>query len=116
MTDKQTTEPSPSPSATCSAWLDAHDADDSCGVLRLHAKDLKPIVVARCAKRPRKALLKHDRECDPCVCGYAGGWHTECYWWFSRHTNQPATETFALPWRLKMSLPNEKSPDAGATQ
>lgn len=85
-------------------WLSTMDADDPCDVLRLHPKHLRPIIAARCKRRPRKVLLKSSRECDPCVCGWAGGWHTECYWWFSRHTKQPATETFALPWRKSFQV------------
>jgi hypothetical protein len=86
-------------------WLSTMDADDSCDVLRLHPKHLRPIVAARCKRRARRKVgLKVGRECDPCVCGWAGGWHTECYWWFSRYTNQPATETFALPWRKSFQV------------
>lgn len=85
-------------------WLESNDADDPCDVLRLHPRELKLIVAARCAKRTKlKALLKSSRECDPCVCGWEGGWHRECYWWFGKFTKQPATETFALPWRKYFS-------------
>jgi hypothetical protein len=90
-------------------WLEDHDADDECGVLMLHARYLRPIVAARCAKRPRKVLLLSSRDCDPCVCGDLSGWHPECYWWFVQDhggdvAKAPAAiEKNALPWRIKTS-------------
>ena len=88
-------------------WLETNDADDHCGCLRLTPMQLMPIVVARCAKRSRRKVpLKAGRECDPCVCGWQGGWHRECYWHFNQdHLPKipPSTEKHALPWRAKIS-------------
>ncbi len=85
-------------------WLKSNNPDEHCDVLRKHPSELLPIVAARCAKRLRRVRLNESRDGDPCVCGYAGVWHSECYWWFSKdNPDKPATDEFALPWRKKIS-------------
>lgn len=88
-------------------WLDQNNPDEHCGSLRLSAQELRPIVAARCKQRIRKEVpLKSGRECDPCFCGWQGGWHQECYWHFNQD-NPPrtiATKKNALQWRKKIAL------------
>jgi len=86
-------------------WMQNNTVDGSCDVLKMHPRDLLPIVSDRCARRRKKMRLPQSRECDPCICGSLQFVHSECFWWFAETmgNEKPSNHESALKWRIKMS-------------